>query len=632
VLTRSCVALRALDVLYLVLNGADIGPWRHSNARPPPDAHFPVHVQGGIVPLRQPCRHHPRCQPAVVLSWTPLQGSLSRARVCRCSFFFLSVQTRTGAPWATCALRLEGSSADLSVSLPQCGFHLFFTLLPCVLHDPGNFLCQTNRYIVTAGDLQATFTGAQQRFGVAILAFLVDGLFGCKGLGPSTETDCSGETSNGGSIRVTPEAVHTDSAGGRAAADAAACTHAATLSAIEDDGDVARVANDYQYDWSTYHRVFKNKPLQDAVTELFAEYAALYARIAGYTRDSVAAPMTLVEARSIQDQATAFVSDFVTPLLGPIFSTKMHKLLFHVLDAIRWHGNLRNCNTSSNEAGHKDDKKYYRRTNGALDLFTGQIVRHAQGTRGVLDAHNRAAGGGATAPAPRPPTHPLPPANVADLTSTDSSSVPSALFHSPSAATKVASGLRRELISTLATRPGLSRVCEILGFRSKATVPVLSRVYIDAQFDCGARMPQLLRSSPNFHGFAWYDAVHYMVDGETEPMVGELRALVWLKAGDHALIREWMPATPSPGCPLTAKGCKRLQWRVRDGAAAVSVVKVKVSNILRLAHVVPDFGELLVRRGLDADPPALYRPDVEHRAMRFFLNPFLPWGESDMSS
>jgi len=489
-----------------------------------------------------------------------------------------------------------------------------------------------DRYIVAASDLQATFTGAQQRFGVAILAFLVHGLFGCKGLHPDSETHRSCEMGDGGSVRVAPEAAHADTAGDAAAADAAAWTNDAKLSGVEGDVDGAGIAKDYQYDWKAYHLAFKDKPLQNTVTELFAEYASLYARIAGYTRDRLVAPMTLEEARSIQDQATAFVNDFVTPLLGPIFSTKMHKLLCHVLDAIKWHGNLRNCNTSSNEAGHKDDKKYYRRTNGALDLFTGQMVRHAQGTRGVLEAHNRAAGGGATAPAPRPPTYPLPSADVALLEPTNASAVPAPVLQSSSAAGKVVSGLTRELVSTLATRPGLSRVSEILGIRNKATVPVLSRVYIDARFDCGARLPQLLRSSPNFHGFAWYDAVHYNVEGETEPMVGELRALVRLREGDHALIREWMPAAPSPGCPLTAKGCQRLQWRVRDGAAAVSVVKIKTSNILRLAHVVPDFGELLVRRGLDADPPALCRPDVEHRAMRFFLNPFLSWGDSDMSS
>jgi len=92
VLTLSCAALCALFVLLIIVSGADIGPWSHSDARPPPDAHLSVHVQRGIVPLWQPRSHHPCCQPAVVLSRTPLQGSLSRAWVRGCSFFTLSVQ------------------------------------------------------------------------------------------------------------------------------------------------------------------------------------------------------------------------------------------------------------------------------------------------------------------------------------------------------------------------------------------------------------------------------------------------------------------------------------------------------------------------------------------------------------
>jgi len=157
-------------------------------------------------------------------------------------------------------------------------------------------------------------------------------------------------------------------------------------------------------------------------------------------------------------------------------------------------------------------------------------------------------------------------------------------------------------------------------------------VHIAAKFDCGTRQPQLLRSTPSFHGSACYDAVLYTVDGDAEPRVGELRALVRLNECDYALIREWTPATPEPGCPLTAKGCKRLQWRVLQDKTTVSVVKVKLTEVVRLAHVVPDFGELLARRGLGVDPPALYRPEAEHMAMRFFLNPFLSLGDCDVPS
>jgi len=106
-----------------------------------------------------------------------------------------------------------------------------------------------DRYIVAASDLQATFTGAQQRFGVAILAILVHGLFGCKRLHPDSETHRSCEMGVGGSVRVAPEAAHADTAGDAAAADAAAWTNDAKLSGVEGDVDGAGIAKDYQYDW-----------------------------------------------------------------------------------------------------------------------------------------------------------------------------------------------------------------------------------------------------------------------------------------------------------------------------------------------------------------------------------------------
>ena len=328
----------------------------------------------------------------------------------------------------------------------------------CFLYPPGPpdfpLILYSLRYIVAAGDFQATFTGAQQRFGVAILAFLVAGLFGRKEPHEDTATAASGGQGIGNSDSACAAAC-ASTTGGAGSADPTAHVGAATCGGADDDDHAAGLEKNYEYDWEAYHATFKDKPLEDAVTELFAEYAALYARIAGYTGARVAAPMTLTEAQALQTQAKAFVTDHVTPLLGPIFSTKMHKLLCHLLDAIKWHGNLRNCNTSSNEAGHKEDKKYYRRTNGAFDSFTQQMVRQAQGTRGVLEAHERASGGGATAPAPRPPTHALPPQTSVDPASgtgaADSAAPVASLVPEGAAKAKNASCLTRQPVSTLAT-------------------------------------------------------------------------------------------------------------------------------------------------------------------------------------
>jgi len=121
---------------------------------------------------------------------------------------------------------------------------------------------------------------------------------------------------------------------------------------------------------------------------MLAEYASLYARIAGWTTSVKPAPMTLEEGNSIQDQATHFVLNIMSPILGYVHTSKVHKLLAHLMDSIRYHGNLSNGNTSTNESAHKSDKKFYRRTNMVMTMFTVQLVRQAQGSREVVRKHN----------------------------------------------------------------------------------------------------------------------------------------------------------------------------------------------------------------------------------------------------
>ena len=117
---------------------------------------------------------------------------------------------------------------------------------------------------------------------------------------------------------------------------------------------------------------------------MFAEYAVLYARVARWTTCSAPPPMTLDEAAAIAKHAATFVKEYVRPILGDVNTPKIHKLLRHIMCPIRMHGNLRNCNTSGNEAGHKIDKLFYRRTNRVIKTFTAHIARQSQGTQAVL--------------------------------------------------------------------------------------------------------------------------------------------------------------------------------------------------------------------------------------------------------
>eukprot|EP00170_Pyropia_yezoensis_P001967 contig_8415_g1971 len=155
---------------------------------------------------------------------------------------------------------------------------------------------------------------------------------------------------------------------------------------ISESGDDLLPAN-FTFDWAAYRAHFGDTPLEDAVTSMFAEYAVLYGRIAGWITSATPKPTTLQEARDIAHHAEDFVVKLVTPILGAVQTPKIHKLLRHTFDAINLHGNLQNANTGSNETGHKLDKPFYRRTNKTLADFTLQIVRQAQGSRALLKRH-----------------------------------------------------------------------------------------------------------------------------------------------------------------------------------------------------------------------------------------------------
>ena len=235
---------------------------------------------------------------------------------------------------------------------------------------------RVHSYVVTAKEKQATFTARQQRLGVFILPFLVAGLF-CWSAAASamSGTDAS-------DFEAEEEA---DTAAG-----AAPPVEETNGYDADSEAEASRVKKGFQFDWAAYRAVWNDTPVHVAVTAMFSEYAQLYALLARHTTQRAPVPMTMEEGVSIGNKATDFVNKFMTPILGKMVSTKVHKLLRHVTDAIRWHGSPQNANTASNESQHKDDKPHYSRTNKSPATFTRQLVRHAQGSRSVTRNNDKA--------------------------------------------------------------------------------------------------------------------------------------------------------------------------------------------------------------------------------------------------
>jgi len=482
-------------------------------------------------------------------------------------------------------------------------------------------------YIVRANEKQAVFTGKQQRDGVAILAFLVAGLSGPHG----------DESGNGAFAAEQDEE----------RATSAEAVEAAGYEADGDD-DAAKVGKNFVFDWTAYYDEWEETPVHVAVTSMFAEYAVLYARIAGRTTSAVPPPMTMTEGLAIGEHATRFVNKFVTPILGHIASVKIHKLLCHVADAIKWHGNAQNCNTATNKSEHKADKPHYGRTTKDARIFTRQLVRHAHGARRILACHaeadqaanvswkaelarRAAAVGGerrgqgvgalsATSAAARAGGRELQAGGAA------------AAAAAPTATQVTRKQMRRMCnvgkvsVADLATRPDLANVGALLSLAGHRQVRVATRTPVHARFDCDTRVVQHLRAAEDYLGAPWFDAVLYTPSGDdTRLCVGEVRAIVRGPKGD-AVILVPMDAVPAqPLCPFVARGCVRLKWRIAENVTDLTLRLVPVGRVRRMAFVVPDFAGLAARHGVDADAPTMDSSLQERVDMRFLLNVFFPW-------
>lgn len=340
----------------------------------------------------------------------------------------------------------------------------------------------------------------------------------------------------------------------------------------------------------------------------------------------------------------------MTPILGPQHSTKVHKLLCHLMDAIRYHGNINNGNAGINERLHKDDKPYYARTNKAIIDFTRQLVVQAQGARIILrrnteEDEDLAAGvddlagdedsdsdgesvhrnegsedgasdagvqeGASDAAASDPPL-----ANGAPGGASDDAAARTPAYH-----------LRRVRLSEMDKWPGLAGVAAALELPADTRVRISSRISFQAVFECGWTVTQLLYASPSFRGDPWYDFVLYSpADAPATLSVAEVRAILRRPEGDVAVVADLALVPGVANCPLVSRGCTRLAWSVPAGKTDVCLGALPLASIRRVLHVVPDFADLARRRGFDAEPAQWGDPVAERLAMRFFINAFYPWG------
>lgn len=473
-------------------------------------------------------------------------------------------------------------------------------------------LLRVTSYVVGEDEAQATFTGREQRHGVWILAFLVSGLFGRRDTGTGQHQEVRQHERDDGQeaarrlLRTLCDR-HGAPVGSGEAANAD--------SELLDDEDYNAAQAVDKFDWARYRASFPATPVHAAVTAMMAEYALLVGRITRHLGAAAASPMTLYEGTAIAEQAQQFILYYATPILGPLHTTKIHRLLCHVLHAVQYHGNILNANTSANESRHKEEKRHYLRTNKRPG-FTRQLVRHAQGTRAVLRQNEEARVQDRRAARPD---------DAEDGYSADVEQQAAPLRRARTA------HLPHATVGALAAAPGMFNLARISGLRACDRVAVPSYVYFMAKLSDGRCRRQVVRASAMFHGRKWYDHVLYTpgVGAASQTRYGQVRLLVRQEGGcDAAVVADMDHAVGADECPLSARGCTQLRWTEDTLPGAphrqVKLRIVPIEHIIRVVHIVPDCAELFRRVGVGSTPPSFGESGDRLWAMRYMLNAFLP--------
>ena len=216
----------------------------------------------------------------------------------------------------------------------------------------------------------------------------------------------------------------------------------------------------------------------------------------------------------------------------------MHKLLAHVLEAIKEHGAINNGDTGSNEALHGQDKRRNVRPSGSDDTFRTQMLRVGQGLleirarlakeasqfddwfegEGVNDADDAVLAGGGVVPArgARPPLSGV-------RVGIDAACVAGHRQEIPRRAAAVT-------LEELSERHDLCAVADALGVRFGGAVLHVSNSFtFSPRMSCceGGHPSQHLRACPAYRGLPWYDGLAYRLpeDGPEIVRYGVARVL-----------------------------------------------------------------------------------------------------------
>lgn len=410
-----------------------------------------------------------------------------------------------------------------------------------------------------------------------------------------------------------------------ASADGAAGVSAATFQpddAMEDDGWGVEDGEEGVYrapeaevviHHPMYRPLFGNVFLEDAVLRMFCQAAKLNNLLFG---DNQANPEVLSDM-DVEEIATAaeVLGNYIQVLLGPVATTKLHRLMRHLAMELRNRGNLWEGDTSENEARHASIKQMFKRTNKhGVDLLL-QMLRAEETQSEVLEQMER----------------------------DERQETRHATWARPAGADDQADGEDEELteclqthrrgvavtVASVAERPGLASLPAALGVGGGVSIVVANTVNLWATFEWGAEgVKQHVRGCDSFRGAPWYSCIRFRgVDGETR--WGLVRVVIREVAGyarPCVVVQCYQRAPARRVCVLSEFGCQRLCWDFACPADEWPRVEVvELASVLRLEQIHPDWVDLVGRHGVGAMPSNVPKTADERRRAHFFTNVFYPW-------
>lgn len=429
---------------------------------------------------------------------------------------------------------------------------------------------------------------------------------------------------------------------------------------------------------TAYQQAFGSQSPREAVLEVSCRAAVLMGKLCGdnVPEDYV---MTDDEAVALAREAYEFVTKYMVGLFGPMHTTKMHRLAYHLQDELRQRGNLVEADTSVNEMLHKLCNIMYVRSNKSADHFVLQLLRAEQtlafitaeddslemlraadlvgpadelmdataegqlnADQAVMDGMVGRASTGAGASrlddAVRQTFNDLRPEVGGGLRSREGGRTSAwAMSLSCRPDPSRARGLRVSVGEVQAEHGGeLSGLGKLLGLESSQLLHIANSLKFRAHFSWrAAGRDQQVRAAGALYRSPWWDHILYTAEDDGQQRWG--RAILIIKGIDAkrrtlVIIQRLCRAETRPECVLTKFNCTRLKWHMDDETHFPLLDAVRLENVVRLEHIVPDFQDLCDRLGLFAFPGTTPRTKEERCAERWWVNVFYPWTSNGLAT